>query len=54
MFAVHATQTVHKTGLFRWVRHPSYAGMLLIFGAIGLSQPNWVSLAIVLVFPTAR
>ena len=51
--AVHATQTVHKTGLFRWVRHPSYAGMLLIFGAIGLSQRNWVSLAIVLVFPTA-
>jgi protein-S-isoprenylcysteine O-methyltransferase Ste14 len=50
MFAVHATQTVHKTGLFR----PSYAGMLLILGAIGLSQPNWVSLAIVLAFPTAR
>ena len=51
--AVHATQTVHKTGLFRWVRHPSYAGMLLIFTAIGFSQRNWVSLAIVLVFPTA-
>ena len=45
-------QTVHKTGLFRWVRHPSYAGMLLIFTAIGLSQRNWVSLAIMLVFPT--
>jgi protein-S-isoprenylcysteine O-methyltransferase Ste14 len=51
--AIHATQTVHKTGLFRWVRHPSYAGMLLIFTAIGLSQRNWVSLAIMLVFPTA-
>jgi protein-S-isoprenylcysteine O-methyltransferase Ste14 len=51
--AIHATQTVHKTGLFRWVRHPSYAGMLLIFTAIGLSQHNWVSLAIMLVFPTA-
>ncbi|MGA8491860.1 MAG: isoprenylcysteine carboxylmethyltransferase family protein [Terriglobales bacterium] len=51
--AIHAAQTVHKTGLFRWVRHPSYAGMLLIFTAIGLSQRNWVSLAIMMVFPTA-
>ena len=51
--AIHATQTVHKTGLFRWMRHPSYTGMLLIFAAIGLSQRNWVSLAIMLVFPTA-
>ncbi len=51
--AIHANQTVHKTGLFRWVRHPSYAGMLLIFMAIGLSQRNWVSLTIMLVFPTA-
>ena len=50
--AIHATQTVHKTGLFRWVRHPSYAGMLLIFAAIGVSQRNWVSLAIMLAFPT--
>jgi protein-S-isoprenylcysteine O-methyltransferase Ste14 len=51
--AIHATQTVHKTGLFRWARHPSYTGMLLIFAAIGLSQRNWTSLAIMLVFPTA-
>ena len=51
--AIHATQTVHKSGLFRWVRHPSYTGMLLIFAAIGISQRNWVSLAIMLVFPTA-
>jgi protein-S-isoprenylcysteine O-methyltransferase Ste14 len=51
--AIRATQTVHKTGLFRWVRHPSYSGMLLIFTAIGLGQRNWVSLAIMVVFPTA-
>jgi len=51
--AIHATQTVHKTGLFRWVRHPSYTGMLLILAAIGISQRNWVSLAIMLAFPTA-
>jgi protein-S-isoprenylcysteine O-methyltransferase Ste14 len=50
--AIHATQTVRKNGLYRWVRHPSYTGMLLIFAAIGISQRNWVSLAIMLAFPT--
>jgi protein-S-isoprenylcysteine O-methyltransferase Ste14 len=51
--AIHAKQTVHKTGLFRWVRHPSYTGMLLIFMAIGVAERNWTSLAIMLIFPTA-
>jgi len=51
--AIHAAQTVHKTGLFRFVRHPSYSGMLLIFVAIGLAVRNWFSLAIVLLLPAA-
>jgi protein-S-isoprenylcysteine O-methyltransferase Ste14 len=51
--AIHANQTLRKNGLFRWVRHPSYSGMVLIFAGIGLSQRNWVSLAIMLIFPTA-
>ncbi|HMG86936.1 MAG TPA: isoprenylcysteine carboxylmethyltransferase family protein [Terracidiphilus sp.] len=51
--AIHANQKLRRTGLFRWVRHPSYSGMLLIFAGVGLSQRNWVSLAILLVFPTA-
>jgi len=51
--AIHSNQTLRKTGLFRWVRLPSYSGMLAIFAAIGLSQQNWASLLIMLVFPTA-
>ena len=51
--AIHATQTLRRTGLFRWIRHPSYTGMLLIFAAIGLFQRNWASLAIMLIFPAA-
>ena len=51
--AIHTTQTLRKTGLFKWARHPSYAGMLLIFTAIGVNERNWVSLAILLVVPTA-
>jgi len=49
--AIHATQTVHKTGLFRWVRHPSYTGLMLVFVAIGLHTRNWIGLA-VLTIPT--
>ena len=51
--AIRPTQAVHKKGLYRWVRHPSYTGMLLIFAAIGINERNWVSLAIMLTFPTA-
>lgn len=51
--AIHPAQTLHRNGLFRWVRHPSYTGMLLIFAAIGLAQRNWFSIAIMLVFPMA-
>jgi protein-S-isoprenylcysteine O-methyltransferase len=51
--AIHATQTVQKTGLFRWVRHPSYTGMMVIFVAIGVWERNWVSLAIMVLVPMA-
>lgn len=49
--AIHTTQTLNRKGLYKWVRHPSYTGMLVIFAAIGIYLGNWVSLAIVLVFP---
>lgn len=51
--AIHATQTVRKTGLFRFVRHPSYSGLLLIFVAVGMHTRNWLGLAITLIPPTA-
>ncbi len=47
--AIRATQTVHKTGLFRFVRHPSYSGLILIFAAIALHTRNWIGFAIVLI-----
>jgi protein-S-isoprenylcysteine O-methyltransferase Ste14 len=50
---IHATQTLNRSGLFRYLRHPSYTGMLLIFLALGLRLQNWVSLAIVLGPPLA-
>jgi protein-S-isoprenylcysteine O-methyltransferase Ste14 len=51
--AIHANHSLRTTGLYRWVRHPSYLGMLIIFTAVGLYERNWISLAILLVFPTA-
>jgi protein-S-isoprenylcysteine O-methyltransferase Ste14 len=47
--AIRDSQTVHKTGLFALVRHPSYSGMMLIFVAIGLATRNWIGLGVVVV-----
>jgi protein-S-isoprenylcysteine O-methyltransferase Ste14 len=51
--AVHESQKVHRTGLYRVVRHPSYLGLLLILVAIGLHSRNWMSFAVVLLPTTA-
>jgi protein-S-isoprenylcysteine O-methyltransferase Ste14 len=47
--AIRATQTVHKTGLFRFVHHPSYSGLMLIFVAAGMHTRNWAALAVTVV-----
>jgi protein-S-isoprenylcysteine O-methyltransferase Ste14 len=51
--AIHSTQTVLKTGLYRWMRHPSYTGLLLCILAVGLHPRNWISLLIIVVPPAA-
>jgi len=37
-------QPVITTGPYRIVRHPSYAGLLLVFAGIGVTLANWLSL----------
>ena len=37
-----------ERGPFRWVRHPSYTGVLLAFVGFALSLANWASLLIIL------
>lgn len=51
--AIHATQRLNQTGLFRWMRHPSYTGMMLIFVAMGLNTRNWLGLGIIVLLPMA-
>jgi protein-S-isoprenylcysteine O-methyltransferase Ste14 len=48
---VHAGQTVIDTGPYRWVRHPSYTGLLMTLIGIGLSLGNWATLAVLIVLP---
>ncbi|WP_203996617.1 methyltransferase family protein [Virgisporangium aurantiacum] len=43
---VDADQAVVTRGPYRWVRHPSYTGLLLIALGLGLSAGNWLSLAV--------
>ncbi len=51
--AIHATQRLNQTGLFRWMRHPSYTGMMLIFLAMGLNTRNWLGLGMIVLLPMA-
>jgi protein-S-isoprenylcysteine O-methyltransferase Ste14 len=51
--AIHATQRLNQSGLFRLMRHPSYTGMLLIFLAMGLDTRNWLGLGIIVLLPMA-
>jgi protein-S-isoprenylcysteine O-methyltransferase Ste14 len=50
---VHAGQQVVDRGPYRWVRHPSYSGLLLIAAGLGLTYGNWLSLALMLMLPSA-
>ena len=50
---IKKSQTLYRKGLFRFVRHPSYLGMLIIFLAVGLRSHNVISLAIMLICPAA-
>jgi protein-S-isoprenylcysteine O-methyltransferase Ste14 len=48
---VHPGQTVVERGPYRWVRHPSYTGLIVTFVGIGLALGNWAALAVVAVLP---
>jgi protein-S-isoprenylcysteine O-methyltransferase Ste14 len=49
---VHPGQAVVETGPYRWIRHPSYTGLSLIFLGVGVALGNWASLLALAVLPT--
>ncbi len=44
-------QPVITTGPYRFLRHPSYLGILLILGGLGVSYGNWLILAAITLIP---
>ncbi len=50
---VHPHQTVVERGPYRWVRHPSYTGIIITLAGIGLALGNWAALGLLLLVPTA-
>jgi protein-S-isoprenylcysteine O-methyltransferase Ste14 len=48
---VEPSQPVVSAGPYRWIRHPSYAGLLLIVAGFGAALGNWLSLAACVVLP---
>lgn len=51
--AIRPEQKVYQSGLYSVLRHPSYTGLLLALVAVGLSERNWISFAVVLIPTTA-
>jgi protein-S-isoprenylcysteine O-methyltransferase Ste14 len=48
---VHQGQQVIDHGPYRFVRHPSYSGLLLTLAGIGLALDNWLSIICAVVVP---
>jgi protein-S-isoprenylcysteine O-methyltransferase Ste14 len=40
-------------GPYRYVRHPAYTGLLLTLGGLGVALGSWLSVAALVIFPTA-
>jgi protein-S-isoprenylcysteine O-methyltransferase Ste14 len=51
--AITSEQKVLKTGLYRWMRHPSYTGLLICIYAVALHTRNWISMLIIAIPCTA-
>ena len=49
---VSPAQPVISTGPYAVVRHPGYAGGLLVAAGVGLMSANWAGLAAMVLLPT--
>lgn len=47
--AIHDGQPVITAGPYRYVRHPSYTGLLLAFIGLGVFFGSWLSLAVLMI-----
>jgi protein-S-isoprenylcysteine O-methyltransferase Ste14 len=49
---VAVAQTVVETGPYRWVRHPSYTGLLLTLVGLGVALGSWLSVLALATVPS--
>jgi len=47
---IHSDHVLKTDGIYHYLRHPSYLGLLLEFMGFGISLNNWISLASVALF----
>ncbi len=50
---IHENQKVVKKGPYRFIRHPSYTGLILMCCGYGVALQNWLSLILAVSFPLA-
>src|SRR5207302_6277219 len=43
---VEADQTLVRSGPYRWIRHPAYAGNILTWFGIGVAIGSWIAAAL--------
>jgi protein-S-isoprenylcysteine O-methyltransferase Ste14 len=46
---VTSDQPVIQVGAYRWIRHPSYTGGMLMFLGTGLGLTNWLSIVVLMI-----
>jgi protein-S-isoprenylcysteine O-methyltransferase Ste14 len=46
---VRPDQPVIDHGPYRWVRHPSYTGGMIMFAGVGVALSNWLSLLVLVI-----
>jgi protein-S-isoprenylcysteine O-methyltransferase Ste14 len=51
VITVEANQPIIDCGPYRWVRHPSYTGGIIMFLGIGVALGNWLSMIILFLIP---
>jgi protein-S-isoprenylcysteine O-methyltransferase Ste14 len=49
--AVQSSQELYTGGVYKYIRHPSYTGMLLYYAGLGMVQHNWLSLSVLIILP---
>jgi protein-S-isoprenylcysteine O-methyltransferase Ste14 len=50
---VRPDQPVIDHGPYRWVRHPSYTGGMIMFAGVGVALSNWLSLFVLVITSVA-